>query len=85
MTNPSALRCTGFIRDIRTPKRNLYQTLSQVFFLVYSFSIITILSSSQQQLHRQLQLKYNRIHLELVHHQHLLLMQFTIKHHKNQI
>ncbi|CAF4652800.1 unnamed protein product [Rotaria sp. Silwood1] len=29
MSNPSSLRFTGFIRDVRTSKRNLQQTLSQ--------------------------------------------------------
>lgn len=36
MTNPCSPRFTGFIRDVRSPRRHLQQTLSQVDFLVRS-------------------------------------------------
>jgi hypothetical protein len=87
MTNPLSPRFTGLIRDVRTSKRYLQQTLSQVFFFIYYFSHHPSQSfhPSQQQLHRQLQLMNNGLFHELVHHQDLLLVQFHIKHHQKQM
>jgi hypothetical protein len=81
MTNPLSPRFTGFIRDVRTSKRYLQQTLSQVFFSSFLFSH-QYFHHSRQQLQQQVQLKKYHIRQGLVHHQHLLLIQFIIKQYK---
>lgn len=75
MTNPPSPRFTGLIRDVKTSKRFLQQTFSQVFFSLLSFFFLHHPSRyfphspQQQHEHQQVHLKNNHLHQELVHHQ----------------
>jgi hypothetical protein len=84
MTNLPSPRFTGFIRDVRTPKRDLQQTFSQVYSF-FSLHPSQYFPHSQQQQHQQVQLKNNHIFQEVVHHPQLRLIQFIIKQCKKQM
>lgn len=88
MTNPCSPRFTGFIRDVRSSKRYLQQTLSQVSFCVFVFLVHYSQSfhpSLQQPSHQALAMISIHHFFELTPRQHRLWIPIIFNHHKQQM
>ena len=85
MTNPPSPRFSGMIRDVRTSKRNLQQTFSQVFFHSPLCSLLFLSLSQQQQQLQQVRMRNDPILQELVLLQRLFLIPFINKQCKRQM